>query len=69
LEHLDIPDEQLLAEIGYRLAPIFEIAYGTKLNAEMQTLNIGLLSEAARRSYLAISDTLRRLKPRNFSKT
>jgi hypothetical protein len=28
LEHLDLPDEQLLEEIGYRLLPIFDLAYG-----------------------------------------
>ncbi len=55
LEHLDVPDEELLTQIGYRLLPIFETAYGVHLNAEIQTANIATLSEAARNSYLAIS--------------
>jgi hypothetical protein len=55
LEHLDVPDEQLLEQIGYRLLPIFETAYDIKLNRDIQTSNIHFFSEAARNSYLAIS--------------
>jgi hypothetical protein len=55
LERLDIPDEQLLTEIGFRLLPIFESAYSVKLDANVQATNIATLSEAARASYLAIS--------------
>jgi hypothetical protein len=55
LEHLDLPDEQLLNQIGYRLLAIFEVAYNVTLNHEMQAANIAVLSEAARQSYLAIS--------------
>jgi BREX system ATP-binding protein BrxC/D len=55
LEHLDVPDEDLLIQIAYRLMPIFEIAYGVRLDSEIQTENIRLFSEAARNSYLAIS--------------
>lgn len=55
LEHLDLPDEQLLNEIGYRLLAIFEVAYNVTLNHEMQAANIHILSDAARNSYLAIS--------------
>jgi hypothetical protein len=55
LEHLDVSDEKLLEQIGYRLLPIFEIAYDVKLNSETQVANIQLFSEAARNSYLAIS--------------
>ncbi len=55
LEHLDVPDEQLLTEIAYRLLPIFEIAYGVRLNPDLQVENIRVFSEAARNSYLAIS--------------
>lgn len=55
LEHLDIPDEELLERIGYRLLPIFEIAYGVKLDADVQAANIRAFSEAARTAYLAIS--------------
>jgi len=55
LEHLDIPDDQVLEQIGYRLLPIFEIAYGLKLDHDIQSANIQVLSNTARRSYLAIS--------------
>jgi hypothetical protein len=55
LERLDVPDDQLLTEIAHRLLAIFEVAYGTKLNAELQAQNIAILSQAARESYLAIS--------------
>jgi hypothetical protein len=55
LDQLDIPDEQLLTQIGYRLLPIFETAFGTKLNPEIQAANIAIFSDAARNSYLAIS--------------
>ncbi len=55
LEHLDVPDEELLEQIGYRLLPIFEIAYDVKLDRDTQLANIQVFSEAARKSYLAIS--------------
>ncbi len=55
LEHLDIPDEQVLEQIGYRLLPVFEIAYGLKFDRDQQSQNILMLSAAARASYLAIS--------------
>lgn len=55
LERLDVPDEELLTQIGYRLLPIFETAYGAKLDATIQAENIAVFSEAARNSYLAIS--------------
>jgi len=55
LEHLDVSDEQLLEQIGYRLLPIFEIAYDVKLDSDTQAANIQIFSEAARNSYLAIS--------------
>lgn len=55
LSKLDIPDDQLLTEIGYRLLAIFEVAYGQRMNADIQAQNIQILSRAARESYLAIS--------------
>ncbi len=55
LEHLDLPDEELLTQIAYRLMPIFEIAYSVKLDSALQAENVRILSEAARNSYLAIS--------------
>jgi hypothetical protein len=55
LDRLDVPDEQLLSQIGSRLLPIFEMAYNIKLNPEIQATNIAILSEAARNTFLAIS--------------
>lgn len=55
LNTLDVPDVELLNQIGSRLLPIFELAYDTRLNHEIQAQNIAALSEAARTSYLAIS--------------
>jgi hypothetical protein len=55
LDRLDLPDEELLTQIGFRLLPIFETAYNTKLDADAQAANIAIFSEAARNSYLAIS--------------
>jgi len=55
LEHLDLPDDQLLTEIGYRLLAIFEVAYDVRLNRDLQTENVHILAEAARNSFLAIS--------------
>ena len=34
------PTSELLTQIGYRLLPIFEIAYGIKLDPEIQAANI-----------------------------
>jgi hypothetical protein len=55
LERLDVPDEELLSQIGYRLLPIFELAYDVKLDRAIQAANIHTLSDAARTAYLAIS--------------
>jgi hypothetical protein len=55
LDRLDVPNEELLTQIGYRLLPIFETAYSVRLDPEIQAANIAVLSEAARNSYLAIS--------------
>ncbi len=55
LDHLDIPDSELLVQIGSRLLSIFEVAYDVKLNADVQTQNIAVLSEAARHAYLDMS--------------
>lgn len=55
LDHLDIPDSELLVQIGLRLLPIFEVAYDLKLNADLQSQNIAVLSEAARHAYLDMS--------------
>ncbi|MEP7190934.1 MAG: BREX system ATP-binding domain-containing protein [Roseiflexaceae bacterium] len=55
LDHLDIPDSELLPQIGARLLPIFEVAYEVGLDPDAQAANIDVLAEAALDSYLAIS--------------
>lgn len=55
LEHLDLPDGELLRGVGFRLLPIFESAYNVKLDGDVQAENIRILAEAAVNSYLAIS--------------
>ena len=55
LDQLDMPDHELLVEIGSRLLAIFEIAYNVKLNPDIQAQNIEILAQAATESYLAIS--------------
>lgn len=55
LEQLDIPDHELLIQIGVRLLAIFEVAYGVKLDPAIQAQNIDILAQAAIESYLAIS--------------
>lgn len=55
LDRLDMPDSQLLIEIGNRLLPIFEVAYSVKLDPEVQAQNIALFAEASLNSYLDIS--------------
>ncbi len=55
LDQLDMPDQELLAEIGSRLLAIFEIAYAVKLDPDIQAQNIDILAQAATESYLAIS--------------
>ena len=55
LDHLDIPDSELLPQIGARLLPIFEAAYAVGLDPDAQAANIAVLAEAALDSYLAIS--------------
>jgi len=50
-----VADDVLLEQVAYRLLPIFEVAFGVKLDAETQARNVEVLSQAARDSYLAIS--------------
>jgi P-loop Domain of unknown function (DUF2791) len=55
LDKLDMPDEELLTEIGNRLLPIFQVAFDIHLDADIQAQNIWQFSEAARHSYLDMS--------------
>jgi hypothetical protein len=52
---LDIPDDELLTQIDSRLLAIFEVAFGSRLNADVQAQNIATFSQAACESYVAIS--------------
>ena len=54
LEHLDIPDEELLEQIGYRLLPIFELAYGANWIRRCKPPT-SMRSPPPRNAYLAIS--------------
>ncbi len=44
LEHLDLPQEELLSAIGERIFRIFLAATGAKLSEKVQTLNLRLLA-------------------------
>jgi hypothetical protein len=55
LEHLDLPDQEVLLQIGQRLLPLFGLAYGQPLDPVIQQTNIARLAEAALEAYLAIS--------------
>ncbi len=55
LDKLDLPDDELLTQIGNRLLPIFQVAFDIHLDADIQAQNIRLFSEAARHSYLDMS--------------
>ena len=55
LERLDIPDEELLPQIGHLLLPIFEQAYDVGFDPDAQTANIAVFAEAACNSYLAVN--------------
>jgi BREX system ATP-binding protein BrxC/D len=45
LDQLDYPGDELLRRIGEKLLRIFELAYGVKLDHELQTKNIAQLAE------------------------
>jgi hypothetical protein len=55
LDKLDMPDDELLIEIGNRLLPIFQVAFDIHMDAAVQAQNFRLFSEAARNSYLDMS--------------
>lgn len=55
LDRLDMQDSVLLAEIGNRLLPIFELAYGQRMNHDIQAENVNVLAQAALNAYLDIS--------------
>jgi hypothetical protein len=46
LDQLDYPGEELLRLIGDKLLNVFEIAYDTKLNRELQTENVARLAQS-----------------------
>lgn len=55
LEKLDVPDLEMLVQVGQRLLPIFQVAYDVRLEPAIQAENVALLAEAALKSFLAIS--------------
>ncbi|MCE7946555.1 MAG: hypothetical protein DYG88_03900 [Chloroflexi bacterium CFX4] len=55
LDHLDLPEDELLVKIAERLRGIFETAYNTRLNATLQTENARHLALAALRTLSGIS--------------
>ncbi|MFP4599791.1 MAG: BREX system ATP-binding domain-containing protein [Persicimonas sp.] len=46
LEKLDLPADQLLAALGERIVPVFEVARGVELDAELQADNAAVLGAA-----------------------
>ena len=55
LDQLDLPDTELLTTVGSRLLSIFEVAFGTRMDPDIQAENIAVFAQAALESYLAIS--------------
>ena len=55
VRHPDIPEGELLTQIGQRLLPSFEAAYDSGLDPDAQAANIAVFAEGACNSYLAIS--------------
>ena len=49
LDTLDISNADLLIQIGRRLLPIFEVAYGTVLDTDIQDANIATIAQASYR--------------------
>lgn len=52
LERLDVPEDELLTQLGQRLLAIFETAYAVSLDAEIQARNIATFAQAAIDSFL-----------------
>ena len=55
LDHLDLSENDLLVAIGEKLIPIYETAFGTKLNVQTQNANAAILANVARDVFLDIS--------------
>lgn len=53
LERMDLPENEFLRQVGAKLLPIFELAYGATLDHDLQAHNIEHLATAAVNSFLA----------------
>lgn len=52
LSRLDLDEDELLFQLGQRLLPIFQLAFDTTLDADIQVENIRILAEQAIEAYL-----------------
>lgn len=55
LEHLDLAENDLMLAIGEKLLPIYEMAFSTTLDRQMQYANAAILANVARDVFLDIS--------------
>jgi hypothetical protein len=55
LEKLDLGEDDLMLAIGEKLIPIYETAFGVKLDAQMQHANAAILANVARDVFLDVS--------------
>jgi hypothetical protein len=55
LEHLDLDENDLMLNIGEKLIPIYEAAFGAELNQTVQYGNAAILANVARDVFLDIS--------------
>ncbi|MEZ4607520.1 MAG: DUF2791 family P-loop domain-containing protein [Deinococcales bacterium] len=64
LEKLDVSEDDLMLSIGEKLIPIYEIAFETKLDRDIQEANAAILANVARDVFLDVSH--RRLFVKTF---
>ncbi len=55
LEHLDMDENDLMVAIGERLIPIYEMAFGVRLDQATQYANAAILANVARDVFLDVS--------------
>ncbi|NJN82320.1 MAG: DUF2791 family P-loop domain-containing protein [Caldilineaceae bacterium] len=55
LEHLDLAENELMVAIGEKLIPIYETAFDTHLNTQIQYANAAILANVTRDVFLDIS--------------
>jgi hypothetical protein len=64
LDHLDLDEDDLMVAIGEKLIPIYETAFGTALDQQIQYANAAILANVARDVFLDVSH--RRLFVKSF---